>query len=259
MLVVKDSCIKCGECKRVCPTKIIGLKDKPFIYEGSESRCIKCGHCEAVCPVNALENKLLPQDEVFEKLPPLTKVQVESAIANRFSSRFFKSEQIEKEDLDFLLNMARHSPSGKNTQGLKFLVIRNKESLDKLKNKIIELALQNPEYARMAQYTIRTGNDIAFYNAPCLIIVLLKKNRFNNVKHGEYALSYIDLFAPSVNLGTCFCGFLDDNYQNHKEDFKELLHFDDNEYDYVGSILIGRPDSKHYRSTKRNPLDVEYK
>ena len=258
MLKVNDQCVRCGLCKRDCPAKIIELVDKPQIKAGKENRCIKCGHCEAVCPVHALENDQLPQDEVFEYLPPLSKVQVEAAISNRFTCRFFTKEEVAKEDVEFLTNMARHTGSGKNQQGVKFLVY-GKDKLKEMQKITVERGLKHPDYAAMAQFSQRTGVDIIFYDAPLLVVVVVDKKAALHHRTGEYALCYMDLFAQSVKLGTCFCGFFDDVYNLNPTPFKALMDFDTEKYEYVGSLLIGHPDVKHYRSTRRNPLDIEWK
>lgn len=47
---VAEKCIRCGRCRKACPTEAIGTD--PRITRHGE--CITCRHCAAVCPVHAI-------------------------------------------------------------------------------------------------------------------------------------------------------------------------------------------------------------
>lgn len=47
--VHKESCVKCGKCKRVCPVDISTCE------EPNSSQCIRCGKCVRECPGEALK------------------------------------------------------------------------------------------------------------------------------------------------------------------------------------------------------------
>jgi len=55
----KEKCIKCGECKKICPPNAICMKDKslPKVKKGV---CIRCWCCQEVCPVNAISKSRRP-------------------------------------------------------------------------------------------------------------------------------------------------------------------------------------------------------
>jgi ferredoxin len=58
-----NTCISCGACEAVCPTRLIklGATDNiPAPIAGAEAQCISCGHCTAVCPTGALELANMP-------------------------------------------------------------------------------------------------------------------------------------------------------------------------------------------------------
>jgi len=55
----KSKCIKCGECKKICPPQAIKIEKgkTPCV---SKSKCIRCWCCAEVCPVNAISKSKRP-------------------------------------------------------------------------------------------------------------------------------------------------------------------------------------------------------
>lgn len=48
-----EGCIKCGTCKKVCPSGAIQISEKEFIID--MKKCIFCGNCSFYCPVKAIK------------------------------------------------------------------------------------------------------------------------------------------------------------------------------------------------------------
>ena len=46
-------CIKCGTCKKVCPSGAIEINDSKFVID--LKKCIFCGNCTFYCPVKAIK------------------------------------------------------------------------------------------------------------------------------------------------------------------------------------------------------------
>ena len=55
----KFSCIKCGECKKICPPQAINMK-KGKVPKVNKSKCIRCWCCAEVCPINAISKSSRP-------------------------------------------------------------------------------------------------------------------------------------------------------------------------------------------------------
>lgn len=55
----KEKCIKCGECKKICPPQAITQKHKD-IPKVNKRKCIRCWCCQEVCPVNAIKKSKRP-------------------------------------------------------------------------------------------------------------------------------------------------------------------------------------------------------
>ena len=55
----KSKCIKCGECKKICPPQAITQEEKK-IPKVNKNKCIRCWCCQEVCPVNAINKSKRP-------------------------------------------------------------------------------------------------------------------------------------------------------------------------------------------------------
>ncbi|MBB4301452.1 pyruvate formate lyase activating enzyme [Rhodobium orientis] len=62
-----SSCIRCGQCVPVCPTKALSRENPGFV---DRDKCVKCGTCTKVCPTDALTmtGKLMSVREVMIEL-----------------------------------------------------------------------------------------------------------------------------------------------------------------------------------------------
>lgn len=60
--ILKDVCIGCSHCMRVCPTEALRVSNG--VAQLIEDRCIDCGECFRVCPVHAI---IIEQDD-FTKI-----------------------------------------------------------------------------------------------------------------------------------------------------------------------------------------------
>lgn len=54
-----SKCIKCGECKKICPPQAISI-EKGKTPKVNKSKCIRCWCCAEVCPVNAISKSSRP-------------------------------------------------------------------------------------------------------------------------------------------------------------------------------------------------------
>ena len=52
--VLKDECVACGCCKKVCPRDAISIK-KGMYSQINEALCVGCKKCILVCPADVIE------------------------------------------------------------------------------------------------------------------------------------------------------------------------------------------------------------
>ncbi len=55
----KNVCIKCTECKKICPPQAISI-EKGKTPKVNKNKCIRCWCCSEVCPVNAISKSKRP-------------------------------------------------------------------------------------------------------------------------------------------------------------------------------------------------------
>ncbi len=270
-----ENCIGCGLCVNDCQCKdikIIEGKARP-LYKS----CLNCGHCIAVCPQNAViiddydMNEVISynKDEFF-----IEPGKVLNSIKYRRSIRQFKDKSVEKNKLSEIIEAGRFTPSGGNRQPVSFVVVQDKISqltkltLDTLNdmacsyepNENDPLDSQKKRYSVMwkmmhRQYN-KYGNDILFFNAPAMIVVLGDKNlSFNPYIDGGLAAANMQTMADALNLGVCFNGFF--SFASHNKNIRELLNISDNKV-VVTSLLLGYTDNKYYRTVPRKKAEINW-
>ena len=176
----QDRCIGCSACVEVCPIGIVEI-GVDGVRERSPELCVGCGHCVAVCPTEALDNERSPLagQEPIEGEPAWDAEGIKRFMRYRRSIRCYRPEEVPRERLLRLLDIARFAPSGSNSQGLSYLVISDKDKLRRITEVTIDWMRQMAEvggggpgvvfqrYGR--DYVDRyrdTGKDIILRDAP---------------------------------------------------------------------------------------------
>ena len=169
------------------------------------------------------------------------------AIYTRRSTRNYKPDAVEKEKLTKILEAARQAPSGGNSQSNHFLVIQNREVLDKL------IALTEAGFRKMeadettypslrhAIEASKKGGYVFCYNAPLLIVAANRKDYGNNIADCACALENMMVAANALDLGSCYINQL--RWLNEDEallDYLRSLGMKESERVY-GAVIIGYP------------------
>ncbi|MBQ7997913.1 MAG: 4Fe-4S binding protein, partial [Bacteroidales bacterium] len=120
-IAVKESCIKCGRCVKVCPSGIFEMEDadgNKCLKTVDIQRCIACGHCSAACPVGAVDHTLFPTEKIhridYSNMP--SPEQVMLLCKARRTNRAFSKEPVAKEHIDMILEAAHRAPTARNMQ-----------------------------------------------------------------------------------------------------------------------------------------------
>lgn len=267
LISVTTACIHCGLCVRACPYGILGTDGTGTPVALSED-CIRCGHCTAVCPRGALENALAPlssQEPVHQALLP-DAGQVEHLLLTRRSIRKFHSDPVPEETLTRLLAAARYAPTGANMQGCMFHVISRKETLRMISAITLEWAeeelTKHTPFSAILSPILKnfrtTGEDVILHEAPCLVLSLLPQSILSfALENGRFPLVYMQLFAPSLGLGSCWAGILEQCIRSGYSRVIELLELPQGT-GVSGAMMLGTPGYGHFRVPCRNPLCVTW-
>lgn len=257
--VNQSLCVKCGTCTKVCPTTALYMKeDGP---KNNNNSCIACGQCVAVCPYGALDNIKAPlSDQVdIKDFKNLDSKTAEYFLKSRRSIRCYKNTSVPYEELLKLVNIARFAPTASNSQGVSYIIVKDKKILEKSTEIIVKWMEDNIELHWSFSIHInnyrKNGIDSILRDAPHLILATASKNFKNGRENSISALSYVELFAPTLGLGSCwaglfeFCAFLN---------YKPLLNLFNIPKDkaITGALMVGYPKYKYKRLVDRNKLDV---
>ena len=260
-------CTRCGFCSEVCPSGIIRVNENgPELL--APKACIKCGHCVAVCPTAALDHTRNP---LSKQLIRSTNLSISPEMAEQFlrsrrSIRAYKSEKISQETILRLLNVARMAPSGGNSQGVSFLVLSDATVLKQISATVVDWLEEQirigvswtKPYAGMAKIYRETGYDVVLRGAPHLLLSLAATGNPIGRDNGRYALTYAELFATSLGLGSCWAGFFEMAAYAQYHPLLELIGVPDGKT-ITGAIMLGVPKHQYQRMAERNPLEVIFK
>jgi nitroreductase len=131
----------------------------------------------------------------------------------RRSVRAFTSDSIPEADILKIIDAARMAPTSGNQQPWKFLVIRDKNKINQMKEKCIERSLtrydaNNPKKITKDEYEKMVRNRLGnYFSAPVYIVVLTdNKSLYPDYNHwdGPLAAGYLMLAARALGYGTVF-------------------------------------------------------
>ena len=209
-------CIQCGACAEDCPVTIIDLEQQyPQIPRHKESYCLRCQHCLAVCPTGALSILGIDPDQLPLLQAPAPDM-VENLLRGRRSVRHYLPGAVASEVLERLLEVTAHAPTGKNVRQMRLTVIDDLQVMQTLREEtmagIRQAVLENSLppglefYAKFAS-KYEQGTDIIYRGAPHMLIASAPGSCATPGADPYIALSYFEIMAQALGLGTLWCGF----------------------------------------------------
>ena len=199
-------------------------------------------------------------------------------IYNRKSIRDYKDQEIPKEDILRLLDAATHAPSPKHQQNWHFVVVQNKDIINKMANAVTKSHEYIASFTATERDKKRYMNLLPYYinfkNAACAVLVyskeydmieekILRENNVNEeiidmIKSTESAAQGIGaavenfmLAATSMGYGTCYLT----GPSHAKVQIEEIIGFEKEEYSLMAIISLGVPEDETPEKPKRKPLE----
>lgn len=197
--------------------------------------------------------------------------------SKRHSVRKFKDEQVPKEDIEKIIKAATLAPSGKNVQNWHFVVVRNKELIDKMAKAVEDRNLYLSEYAETDQdrkFSKMIKYHTVFRNAPTVILVFAgpyPATGLNLIKASGADMDEIhsflkpspgiqnigaamqNLLLATADLGYGGCWMTGCNYASKQ--IEEIVGFEKEGYYLACMTPIGIPEAATHTSPPRNPLE----
>lgn len=255
----ESKCIHCGKCIRDCITYCIDFNEQNIPYMKHEENCIACQHCLAICPTGALSfNDKNPNNS---EEPDYNSIL--GLIKSRKSIRQYKSEEINQEIFDKLKSMLPYIPTGCNSHSLHFSIIETKTAMDNLRNTInnkIKKLLSTKAFSPITQKfgpfkdAFMNNQDVIFRNAPHMVVVSSPINAPCAREDGLIALSYLELYAQHLRLGTCWCGLAHFCIKFMPE-VSEMIEIPEG-YTPVYAMLLGIPEVEYSRITQPEKYQI---
>ena len=206
-----EACIRCGRCTGACPQQLIAKHHdgRVVVLKKAMHRCIGCGHCVACCPKGALSlNGVEPSTLAHVERAPLSELQREMLFKSRRSTRMYRDEPVPHELLRQALEAARYAPSATNTQDVAWMLIEGRDKLRAIGARVAAWAanLQAP-YNQIAD-SFNSGRDPITRGAPALILAHTTTASPMGTLDCTAAVSYLELALHSLDLGSCWAGFI---------------------------------------------------
>lgn len=269
--VDREKCNRDGLCVEECPARVIRLSPKddvPVPQADFKEYCIACGHCVAVCPTEALRLEWLEPGQC----PPvnrelqLTREQAEQFLRGRRSIRSFKEKIVERAKLEKLLEIACYAPSAKNNQPWHWTVVERPDEVRRLAALVVEwmrgVIAEKPKVAAALSFTRvvaawDSGFERVCRGAPHLMVVHADKNYGFGAEDTALALSYLELYAPLLGLGSCWAGYFYSAVNAYPPLFDALKL--PARHKAFGALMVGYPRFRYQRLVPRKPPKVTWK
>ncbi|SFA70627.1 nitroreductase family protein [Selenomonas ruminantium] len=171
------------------------------------------------------------------------------AIMTRRSTRKFKAEAVEPENLKKIIEAGRVAPSGGNSRTNHFFVISDPAVLQELVA-LVEAAFAKMEVTENTYQSLKAainmskkGGFVFTYHAPILIAVANRKGYDNNLADTAVALENMMIAANALDLATCYNNqlrWLNEDTSLLEYFRKRGLKEDERIY---GGIVLGAPDT----------------
>jgi nitroreductase len=201
----------------------------------------------------------------IEKELEISEEQAVQFLRSRRSVRFFKKQPVEKEKLQRLIEIARYAPSGGNLQLVEWIVLTDADRIRKIAGLTVEwmrkLMAKTPQslppYFPLIIGEWDTGYNCVTYGAPVLIVGSAPKKATTGMVDVSLALSYLELAAQKLGLGTCWSGLVEGALQESAA-VRESVGLPDG-HPYHHPMMVGYPKRKYARLPERKAPKITWK
>lgn len=254
----QDICAGCLRCMGVCNFTVFSETDGRVSVDPNK-RCMACMHCAAVCPMGAITwNGECAVEEEVETYADDFKDELVKLVRQRRSYRHFREHPVDEDVLTEALELASWAPSAKNQHPTKWIVIRSRERMDDMMNKILAWILETGTSMEiMEEY--KKGNNVVMGTAPMLLLAYARDSAVNPKQDTAIAMATLELILQAQGVGTCWGGYLT-RMLNAVPALVEDFALPEG-YSFYGAFMVGYPQDEDYlRVPKRlKQADITWK
>ena len=196
-------CISCGMCQNDCPNNVFVITD--IGAKATTQDCLKCGHCVAICSQKAVSiSGFEDEPEEFLHIETPDPEALLAMMKGRRSIRQFTEQDIPQEIVEKIIEAGRYTPTGRNTQGVSYVVLReNKDEYERIAvswfrklRPIVGLFMKHFRHIHI--------DDHYFFKGAPVVIVIKSDNIGTGVVDGALAASAMELMARTYGLGVLY-------------------------------------------------------
>lgn len=167
-------------------------------------------------------------------------MELDDCINGRRCIRRYKDDVVPKDIIDKILHAGVWAPSGMNGQPWRFIVIEDRDTINKLSQRTKEMLL-NLQWPDNLKEAFKLEEDTIFYGAPLLILTCVQKiEDFRTVHLLDCGLAAENMFLASYQegVGSCFIGF--GNFLNQDPDLLAEVGVP-KDHELIAPLIFGYP------------------
>ena len=179
----------------------------------------------------------------------------------RRSVRSYSDKGVPEETVREVLTAGTYAPNGMNAQALRFVVLENKELIDRYSGVAKELfkagmAMNRPKDAPVPENmqglmkTLSNPDFNIFYHAPVAVFVFAHPSALTPVEDASTAVENMFLYARSLGIGSCWIGFAS-SLAHSPEFLKECQAPSDHKL--VAQFILGYPKGELSEGKRNEP------
>jgi nitroreductase len=187
-------------------------------------------------------------------------------LRSRRSIRHYKKRPVEKGTIEALIKVARYAPTAGNSQLVRWTVFTDPAQLKTIAQQTVDclrdiVATQPKETSPASLPLILAawdiGNDAILRGAPSLIVASAPQENPSGLVDVSLALSYLELLAVPMGLGTCWAGLVRRALATWKP-IQETIGLPDGHVHYY-SMMLGYPKFTYHRLPERKEPVISWR